>query len=314
MTANDDLTWPALPFPPWRDTYQTLHMWAQIVGKIRLACGPWMNHSWGVALYVTTRGLTTSPIPYGSKTFAIDLDFVDHALSVTTSDGSNRSFGLAPMSVAAFYREILDVLQSLGLNVSILARPVEVEEALPFADDNLHASYDSAAVHRFWLALVQVSRVFAEFRGGFVGKCSPIHFFWGGFDLAVTRFSGRPAAKPHPGGVPNCADWVMREAYSHEVSSAGFWPGEGLGEAAFYSYAYPEPPGYSSSRIEPADAYYHEVLREFILPYESVRKAERPSDVLLAFLRSTYGAAAELARWDRHGLERPNTPVSVLFR
>jgi hypothetical protein len=312
--ANKDETWPDLPFAAWRDTYQTLHMWAQIVGKIRLACGPWMNHSWGVALYVTTRGLTTSPIPYEGKTFAIDLNFVDHALSVTTSDGSNRSFALAPMSVADFYRKTLDVLQSLDLNVSILARPVEVEKALPFADDDLHASYDSAAVHRFWLALVQVSRVFAEFRGGFVGKCSPVHFFWGGFDLAVTRFSGRPAATLHPGGVPNCADWVMREAYSHEVSSAGFWPGEGLGEAAFYSYAYPEPPGYSSARVEPADAYYHKDLREFILPYETVRNAERPSDVLLAFLRSTYGAAAALARWDRQSLERPDTPVRDLFR
>ncbi len=298
--------WPALPLSAWRDTYETLHLWTQVVGKVRLELAPWINHSWGVALYVTARGLTTSPIPYDNATFAVDFDFVNHHLRVATSAGIDRAFALTPMSVADFYRRTMDVLRSLDIAVDVLARPVEIEEAIPFAQDERHASYDAAAAHRFWLVLVQTQRVLTEFRSRFIGKVSPVHFFWGGFDLAVTRFSGRPAP-PHPGGVPNCADWVMREAYSHEVSSAGFWPGAGLGEPAFYSYAYPEPDGFRNYRIRPDAAYYHEGLRELILPYEAVRTAERPDETLLEFLQSAYDAAATLSRWDRQALERPAT-------
>jgi hypothetical protein len=278
-------------------------MWTQIAGKVRLKLAPWVNHSWGCALYVTTRGLSTSPIPHGAETFAIDFDFVEHRLRITTSRGSERSFALEPMSVADFYRATMHALAELGVDVVILARPVEVEEAIPFAEDDRHASYDADAVRRFWLSLVQAGRVFTEFRSRFIGKASPVHFFWGAFDLAVTRFSGRPAP-PHPGGAPNCADWVMREAYSHEVSSAGFWPGAGLGEPAFYSYAYPEPAGYRSYAIEPESAYYHQGLREFVLPYERVRTADEPDETLLTFLQTTYEAAANLAQWDRRALER----------
>jgi hypothetical protein len=296
--------WPALPLAAWRETYETLHMWTQIVGKVRLELAPWINHSWGVPLYVTARGLTTSPIPYQHTTFAVDFDFVNHHLRVATSGGIERAFALSPMSVADFYRRTMDVLRSLDIAVDLFARPVEIAEAIPFAQDETHASYDAAAAHRFWLVLVQTHRVLTEFRSRFIGKVSPVHFFWGGFDLAVTRFSGRPAP-PHPGGVPNCADWVMREAYSHEVSSAGFWPGAGLGEPAFYSYAYPEPDGFRNHRLQPSDAYYHEGLREFILPYEAVRTAKRPDEPLLQFLQGAYDAAATLSRWDRKALERP---------
>ena len=306
--ALDVQDWPALPLAGWSDSCATVHMWTQIVGKVRLKLAPWINHSWGCALYVTSRGLTTSPIPQGADTFAIDFDFVAHRLRITTSHGGERSFALEPMAVADFYRATMEALGELGIEVAILARPVEVEEAIPFAEDHGHTSYDSEAVRRFWLALVQVSRVFAEFRSHFVGKASPVHFFWGAFDLAVTRFSGRPAP-PHPGGAPNCADWVMREAYSHEVSSAGFWPGAGLGEAAFYSYAYPEPPGYPSYGVEPDGAYYHQGLREFVLPYECVRTADRPDKTLLTFLLTTYEAAANLAHWDRRSVERSAAAV-----
>jgi hypothetical protein len=296
--------WPALPLDAWRDTCETLHMWTQVVGKVRLELAPWINHCWGSALYVTTRGLTTSPIPYGAQTFAIDFDFVEHALRVTTASGASAGFALEPMPVASFYRKTMDVLRGLDIHVRILARPVEVEHAIPFALDQTHASYDAAAARRFWSALLSAAIVFAEFRARFVGKSSPVHFFWGAFDLAVTRFSGR-TAPPHPGGAPNCADWVMREAYSHEVSSAGFWPGIGLGEPAFYSYAYPEPEGYRSHPLQPAEAYYHEDLREFVLPYAAVRASLRPDATLLQFLQSTYEAAAHNARWDRATLERP---------
>jgi hypothetical protein len=295
-------SWPAIPLDPWRETYATVHMWTQIVGKVRLALGPWINHAWGTTLYCTTRGLTTSPIPHGAGSFAVDFDFVDHALRVTTSRGANRAFALEPMSVAAFYRKTMDVLHELGIDVVILARPVEVEEAIPFAEDTRHAAYDAEAMHRFWWALVQANRVFAQFRSGFGGKCSPVHFFWGAFDLAVTRFSGRGAPK-HPGGAPNCADWVMVEAYSRELSSAGFWPGAGLGEPAFYSYAYPEPQGFSEYVVRPEVAYYHPGLREFILPYDAVRLSSEPDRVLMEFLQSTYVGAADLAGWDRASLE-----------
>lgn len=308
-TAHDSdaaAAWPALPaLEEWQDTCTTLHMWLQIVGKVRLELAPWINHSWGSTLYVTTRGLTTSPIPYAGRSFAIDFDFVDHLLRVTASDGAERSFGLEPMPVAGFYRRIMDVLRAMDIEVDIFSQPVEIEEAVRFEDDDRHASYDAAVVHRYWCTLAQVARVFTRFRAGFIGKVSPVHFFWGAFDLAVTRFSGRTAPK-HPGGAPNCADWVMEEAYSHELSSAGFWPGTGgLGEAAFYSYAYPEPEGYRARAVSPGAAYFSEALGEFILPYEAVRTAEDPDQALLAFLQSTYETAADLARWDRASLERP---------
>lgn len=302
--------WPALPsLEEWRDTCTTLHMWMQIVGKVRLELAPWINHSWGSTLYVTTRGLTTSPIPDARRSFAIDFDFIDHLLRVTASDGAEQAFGLGPMPVAEFYRKIMCALREMGIEVEIFSRPVEVEEAVRFEDDDEHASYDPAAVHRYWRALAQADRVFTRFRAGFIGKVSPVHFFWGAFDLAVTRFSGRTAPK-HPGGAPNCADWVMEEAYSHELSSAGFWPGTGgLGEAAFYSYAYPEPAGYRSRVVRPEAAYFLEAMGEFVLPYEAVRTAKDPDQALLAFLQSTYDAAAELARWDRDALDKVFKPT-----
>jgi hypothetical protein len=296
--------WPRLqPLAEWQDTFDTIHMWSQVVGKIRLALGPWINHSWGSALYVTTRGLTTSPIPYESRSFAIDFDFVGHRLLVRTADGAECVFALEPMSVADFYRKTMDALREVGVDVHILTRPVEVVEAIRFEEDQGHASYDPDPIHRFWRALVQVERVFTAFRARFIGKVSPVHFFWGSFDLAVTRFSGRTAPK-HPGGAPNCADWVMVEAYSHELSSAGFWPGQGLGEAAFYAYAYPAPDGFGAHAVRPGAAYFSEAMGEFILPYEAVRTADDPDQALLAFLQSTYEAAADLARWDRSAIER----------
>jgi hypothetical protein len=312
MAPNSQRTapWPQLlPIAGWQDTFDTLHMWTQIVGKIRLEQGPWINHSWGSALYVTTRGLTTSPIPYEGRTFAIDFDFVDHALRISTSTGQKRAFDLVPMSVAAFYEKTMRALGDLGIEVEIYPKPVEVPDPIqPFPEDEAHASYDADAVHRFWRALVQVDRVFTAFRARFIGKVSPVHFFWGAFDLAVTRFSGRDAPR-HPGGVPNCADWVMEEAYSKELSSAGFWPGTGLGEAAFYSYAYPEPDGYRERDVEPDAAYYLDEMGEYVLPYEAVRTADDSDGTLLAFLQSTYEAAADRADWDRDALEGEATPA-----
>ena len=296
--------WPELlPLEDWQDTCTTLHMWTQVVGKIRLMLSPDVNHGWGSTLYVTTRGLTTSPIPYRSFSFAIDFDFIAHALHITTSLGTGRSLVLEPMPVADFYRKTMLALAELGISVKILARPVEVEVAIPFEKDKQHASYDADAASRFWRALVLVDGVLKDFRARFIGKVSPVHFFWGGFDLAVTRFSGRPAPK-HPGGAPNVAARVMEEAYSHEVSSAGFWPGTGLGEAAFYAYAYPSPPGFSNYPVQPEAAYFHDKLGEFILPYESVRAAANPPLTLLSFLQTTYEAAATLSDWDRLALER----------
>jgi hypothetical protein len=299
--------WPRLPpLAEWGDTLTTLHMWSQVVGKIRLARAPHVNHSWGTTLYVTTRGLTTSPIPRGEGAFAIDFDFVDHRLRISTSEGDERSFALEPMSVADFFAKTMQALGELGVTVHIFPRPVEVVEAIRFDEDRQHASYDAKTVNLYWRALVEAERVLSEFRARFIGKVSPVHFFWGGFDLAVTRFSGRTAPK-HPGGVPNCADWVMQEAYSHEVSSAGFWPGRGLGgreEPAFYAYAYPQPAGFAEFSIEPKAAYFHQGLGEFILPYEAVRTAADADHALLSFLESTYEAAAVLAAWDRRALER----------
>jgi hypothetical protein len=300
--------WPALPLDQWKDTYATLHRWSQIVGKVRLARMPWINHSWHVTLYVTARGLTTAAIPHDTKSFQIDFDFIDHQLLVRTSDGDARSVALRPRSVADFYRELMAALRELGVGVAIYPRPNELEDATPFAEDEAHASYDGDAAQRCWRVLAQAERVFTAFRARFLGKCSPVHFFWGAFDLAVTRFSGRPAPR-HPGGVPHLPDWVAREAYSHEVSSAGFWPGGGaVPYPAFYSYAYPEPAGYREAPVRPAGAAYNPDLREFLLPYDEVRTAGSPDAVLLEFLESTYQAAADLGRWDRPALERAADP------
>ena len=306
--AIDNAHWPSLPLDAWQDTYGTLHQWSQVVGKIRLSLTPWINHSWHVPLYVTTRGLTTSPIPYDTRAFEIDFDFIDHRLIITTTEGEDRTFPLKPMSVSTFYHKLMKALDELDIEVHIWTIPVELPDPVQrFPDNKEQASYDPVAVERFWQALLQVHRVFTHFRAYYLGKVSPVHFFWGAFDLAVTRFSGRTAPK-HPGGVPNCADWVMEEAYSHEVSSAGFWPGAGLGEAAFYAYAYPQPDNFSDYTAQPAAAYYHKDLGEFILPYEAVRTAEDPDAALLDFLQSTYEAAAELSGWDRDALERKTEP------
>ncbi|HKO15673.1 MAG TPA: DUF5996 family protein [Gemmatimonadaceae bacterium] len=304
-TAGAAVGWPPLPLAAWQDTYATVHMWLQIIGKTRLAYAPMQNHWWQTTLYVTPRGLTTSAMPVGARCFAVDLDFIEHQLVVRDDIGAERVMPLVRQSVAEFYAGYVDTLQALGIACPIRPVPVEVEEAIPFAADHTHASYDADAVHRWWRATEQTARVLERFRGGFQGKASPVHFFWGAFDLATTRFSGRRAPR-HPGGAPHCPDWVMVEAYSRECSSCGFWPGgAGLAEPAFYAYAYPEPEGYAEHPVRPEGAYYHRGLREFILPYDAVRTAEAPDDALLAFVQSTYDAAADLARWDRDTLEHP---------
>lgn len=304
--------WPELPTAAWRDTYATLHLWTQIVGKIRLVRTPWLNHSWHIALYVTARGLTTSPIPDDARTFQIDFDFIDHTLRISTSDGAVREFALAGHSVASFHAAVMAALADLGIHVTIDEMPNELPEPIPFSQDSQHASYDPDAARRLFQILVNADRVFKQFRTGFLGKASPVHFFWGSFDLAVTRFSGRPAP-PHPGGVPHLADDVAREAYSHEVSSAGFWPGGGaIDYPAFYSYAYPEPAGFRTAQVRPDAAFFSEALGEFILPYDAVRSAAQPDQVLLDFLQSTYEAAANAAKWDREALEcAPGRPGVV---
>jgi hypothetical protein len=297
--------WPELPTAAWRETYATLHLWTQIVGKIRLAREPWLNHSWHVTLYVTGRGLTTSPIPDGARTFQIDFDFIDHHLRISTSDGATRQFALAGKSVASFYTAVMADLAELGIHIAIDEMPNELPEPIRFSQDNLHASYDPDAVRRFFQILVNADRVFKQFRTGFLGKASPVHFFWGSFDLAVTRFSGRRAPR-HPGGVPHLSDEVACEAYSHEESSAGFWPGSGaIDYPAFYCYAYPEPAGFRTRRVRPDAAFFSEALGEFILPYDAVRTAPQPEQALLEFLQSTYEAAANAAKWDRDALECP---------
>ena len=297
-------TWPDLPFAAWSDTCATLHMWTQVVGKIRLATTPLVNHWWNTPLYVTPRGLTTTSMPYDGRAFEIVFDFLDHRLLIQTSDGLSESMPLAPRTVAAFYAELMSKLRGLGIEVRISTKPVEVPDAIPFNEDTTHVTYDGARANNFWRALLQADRVLQEFRAGFIGKASPVHFFWGSFDLAATRFSGR-AAPPHPGGVPNLADWAVREAYSHECSSCGFWPGNGgFGEAAFYSYAYPEPAGFGDADAGVAAAYYNQQLREFILPYDAVRAAPHPDAMLLKFLQATYEAAADRAGWERTALER----------
>jgi len=295
--------WPALPYEAWKETYETLHMWTQIVGKIRLERMPWLNHCWQVTLYPTARGLTTARMPYGDEHFQIDFDFVVHELSVQTSRGERRCIALAPMSVADFYRAVMAALTALGMPVQIYDKPCEVESRVPFDADTKHQAYDADYAHRCWRILVSSADVFSRFRGRFYGKASPVHFFWGSFDLAVTRFSGR-VAPPHPGGVPNLPDRVTRDAYSHEVSSCGFWPG---GTPApyplFYSYAYPEPNGFAGAPVQPSEARYDASMHEFILPYDAVREANDPEEKLLAFLQTTYEAAANLAHWDRKSLE-----------
>jgi hypothetical protein len=299
--------WPALPLALWRDTYTTLHMWTQIVGKTRLALAPRENHWWQVALYVTERGLSTSSMPYGDRTFAVDFDFLDHNLSVRTSDGGVRTLPLAPRAVADFYADYRALLRSLGLEVKIWPMPVEVESSIRFPEDRTHTSYDRESATRLWQLLIQADQVLKRFRGRFLGKSSPVHFFWGSFDLAATRFSGR-RAPPHPGGAPNLGDWVMQEAYSHECSSVGFWPGGGpIPEPVFYAYAYPEPEGFRSYPVKPAATRYNEDMREFVLPYEAVRTAASPEDALLEFAQTTYAAAADRGHWDRAALERPQT-------
>jgi hypothetical protein len=305
MSANTQTSWPELPLTTWRDSYATLHLLTQIVGKIRLSCTPWLNHSWHVTLYVTARGLTTSPIPHGDKNFEIEFDFVDHALHIFTSHGVTREFTLAGHSVASFYTQILGVLSNIGIHATINEVPNELPDPIRFSQDTQHASYDAEAVRRFFQILTNADRVFKEFRTGFIGKASPVHFFWGSFDLAVTRFSGRRAPR-HPGGVPHLSDAVACEAYSHEVSSAGFWPGGGaIDYPAFYSYAYPEPAGFRSTRVKPDAAFFSESLGEFILPYDAVRVSADPDQALLDFLQSTYEAAANAAKWDRDALECP---------
>lgn len=290
--------WPSLTLNAWQDTYTTLHMWTQVIGKIRLVQTPWINHSWHVPLYLTARGLTTSTIPYGNRIFQIDFDFIDHQLRIVTSAGHAQTIELQPRSVADFYQAVMAALEALAMPISINTKPNEVTDPIPFNQDETHAAYDPEYANRFWRVLLQSDRVFREFRSYFSGKASPVHFFWGSFDLAVTRFSGRSAPE-HPGGVPNLPDAVAKEAYSQEVSSAGFWPGAGLGYPAYYSYAYPTPPNFKDVSVKPEAAFFHESLGEFVLPYDAVREAEDPDQALLAFLNSTYEAAANLADWDQ---------------
>jgi hypothetical protein len=300
--------WPPLPLAGWQETYRTLHLWTQVVGKVRMVRTPWLNHSWGATLYVSPRGLTTGIVPHGpGRAFQVDLDLLGHALTVTPSDGGARGFALEPMAVADFYRRLMDLLLEMGYPVEIVTVPNEMEEAVPFEADILHASYDPEAVARFCRVLISSHHVLLRFRSRFVGKATPVHFFWGAFDLAASRFSGRPAP-PHPGGLPHFPDAIAREAYSHEVQSAGFWPGTPDGpvaEPAYYAYHYPAPEGYERAAVGPDAAFWSADLGEWVLPYEAVRTAADPEAALLEFLETTYAATAELAGWDREALERP---------
>jgi hypothetical protein len=296
-----EIAWPTLRVDDWTATRETLHRWTQVIGKVRLAQAPMINHWWQVTLYVTPRGLTTSSMPAGHRAFEIEFDFCVHRVRITVEGGEQREIILEPKSVATFYGEVMDALASLGLDVPIWPVPVEIEDAIPFAEDTEHASYDPAAAQLFWRQLVQADRVMTAFRARFSGKVSPVHFFWGAMDLAVTRFSGRTAPR-HPGGAPNCGDWVMVEGYSHELASCGFWPGGGE-EGAFYAYAYPEPDRYAAAPVTPEAAFYSTENRQFLLPYEAVRTATDPDATLLGFLQTTYEAAADLGHWDRAALE-----------
>ena len=301
--------WPVLRYGDWKDTLHTLHLWTQIAGKIRLKLEPLVNHWWNVPLYVTARGLTTSMMPYAAgRSFEMTFDFIESVLRVDGCDGESARIALGPMTVAAFYTEVMKTLDSLDFHVRINPMPSEIPDAVPLDRDTIHASYDRAAAERFWRVLQQADRLCKEFRCEFVGKASPVHFFWGSFDLAFTRFSGR-TAPPHPGGIPNMPDWVTREAYSHEEHSVGFWPG-GYGlDALFYAYMYPTPDGFADAKVQPQTASWNAQLREFVLPYEAVRTAANPDEAVLQFFRSTYEAGASLANWNRYGLERPKDPT-----
>lgn len=295
--------WPRLDYTKDHATFETLHLMSQVVGKARTACAPWINHGWQVALYVSPRGLTTSPVPHDGVLFDLEMDFVDHLLRLRVSNGFVGEIPLAGQSIASFYGQTVEMLARAGMPVAINSRPNEIVGALPFAEDTAIRAYDPDAAHRLWQALLRIERVFQQFRSGYLGKVSPVHVFWGSFDLAVTRFSGRPAPR-HPGGVPNLPDAVTREAYSHEVASAGFWPGGGLvQEPAFYAYAYPEPEGFRTAPVAPVQAGFHDGLGEFVLPYEAVRAAENPEGELMAFLATTYAAAADAGAWPRAELE-----------
>jgi hypothetical protein len=312
MTVTSSAAWPSLPLADWEPTYATLHRWTQIVGKTRLALAPMQNHWWHVTLYLTARGLTTLPMPYGDRTLDVEFDFVDHMLVLRTSDGATRTLPLVEQSVADFYREYRALLRSLNVEVRIHGAPNEIPDATPFAKDTVHASYDPDAANRCWRILASTDRVLKEFRGKFVGKSSPSHFWWGSFDLACTRFSGRPAPT-HPGGIPNIPDYVTREAYSRECISAGWWPGmpgSPVAEPVFYAYAYPEPPGCPDAPIQPVAASYAPSMREWLLPYEAVRQSADPNGMLLEFLESTYATAATLGGWDRAALERADTRIT----
>jgi len=309
MSASDDAVhdgvglWPALPLNEWKDTYATLHMWSQIIGKIRMAQSPMVNHWWHVPLYVNARGLTTSAMPYGDRTFEIRFDFLSHLLHIDTCDGASQTIALEPRSVASFYNEVMERLRSLGIEITINTTPCEVLDPIPFEKDTEHNSYDAEYVTRFWRILVQADRIMQRFRSSYIGKVSPVHFFWGGFDLAVTRFSGRVAPRHSP--VPNIPDSVVLEAYSHEVSSCGLWPGGyGIESPVFYAYAYPEPAGFRDRSVRPGEALYSSELGEYILPYDAVRASDSPDETLLAFLQDTYDAAADCGGWDRAALER----------
>jgi uncharacterized protein DUF5996 len=297
--------WPALPYSAWKDTFETLRLWLQIVGKVRLVQSPWVNHQWHVTLYVTSRGLTTSPIPHGVRSFQIDFDFIDQELRIDASDGSRRAMRLEPQTVARFYRRVMAMLDELQLPVKINRKPNELPDAIAFDQDERHQTYHADAAQRFWRVLVQVDRVFKVFRARFTGKCSPVHLFWGAGDLAVTRFSGRRAPL-HPGGIPNMPDRLVREAYSHECSSVGFWPGgEQAPDPFFFAYAYPAPAAFADAKVRPAPARFDQQLGEFVLAYDAVREAREPDTALLDFAQSTYEAAADLAGWDRAALEMP---------
>lgn len=297
--------WPELGYEQWSDTLETLHMWTQVVGKVRLEGTPWTNHSWHVPLYVTPRGLTTSTIHHGSRQFDIEFDLIEHVLTIRRNDGGSRTVALRPRTVASFYEELLERLEELGVPVRIYEIPSEVADPIPFPNDKANAAYDPASAARFAQVLNQTTRVFSEFRARFLGKCSPIHFFWGSFDLAVTRFSGRRAPQ-HPGGVPGLPDWVTREAYSHEVYSCGFWPGGAQSPSAtFYAYAYPVPGGLGDAVVDPPQAFWSGEMGEFFLPYDAVRTAGDPDEALMSFLETTYRAVAELGGWNRADLEVP---------
>jgi len=295
--------WPALDFAAWSPTLTTLHLWTQIVGKVRLRQMPWINHSWHVSLYISSSGLTTGSVPYKQGVFQLDFDFLTHHLRITTSTGEQAAMTLYNRSVASFYQELMKLLDQLGIDVTISGTPNEMDVAIPFDKDDIHCAYDAGMVGKFWQVLVSIYPAFIRFRAGFTGKCSPIHFFWGSFDLAVTRFSGRRAPL-HSGGAPNMSTRVMQEAYSHEVSSAGFWPGsEQFPQAVFYSYCYPTPPDFSRQPVEPAEAFFSPEMGEFLLPYEVVRQSADPEQTLLAFLQTTYDAAVSTARWNRNELD-----------